>query len=439
MNARTTLRSGSRSSSTLVRLLGRAAAVAALPVLFGACAATPESEGDDVEESSETGEYGAATAKRPFPQASREFGIRPTNHSQAELNDAVRDYYERWKDAYVEASNGTTPGGGYIVRMKGVGAGAEDAKTTSEAHGYGMIIFALMAGHDPKAKKYFDGMYNMFDRHRSAANEANMSWLVAKNEKKSGDSDSATDGDMDIAYSLILADRQWGSGGAIDYLGQAKNTITNGVKKGDMGPNGRTDLGDWDDDPWNTRSSDWMPDHMRAFKKVTGDAYWSQAASTVYSLIGSIQKSYSPKTGLVPDFVIGSTPKPAPKNYLDEGTVDFSWNACRFPWRIAMDYGLYGKSQAKDALTPVMSWIVAKTGNNPSKIKAGYRLNGDQQASYSDSAFTAPMVAGATIDAKYQSFLNKGWDLIEGSEQDYYGDTLTLLSMLHISGNWWKP
>jgi len=178
---------------------------------------------------------------------------------------------------------------------------------------------------------------------------------------------------------------------------------------------------------------------MRAFKKVTGDAYWTDATSTVYSLIDSLQTSYSPKTGLVPDFVIGQTPKPAPKNYLDEGTVDFSWNACRFPWRISVDYGLYGKEPSKAALTKVMDWLVPKTGNNPTKIKAGYRLNGDAQASYSDLAFTAPMVAAATIDGKYQSFLNKGWDAIKDEEQDYYGDTIALLSMLHASGNWWRP
>lgn len=28
---------------------------------------------------------------------------------------------------------------------------------------------------------------------------------------QSGDADSATDGDLDIAYSLLLADQRWGS------------------------------------------------------------------------------------------------------------------------------------------------------------------------------------------------------------------------------------
>ena len=375
----------------------------------------------------------------PFPQASRPFGTRPSNHPQAALDDAVRSYYEYWKSAYVEPSNGTTPGGGYFVHMTGVGQGADESKTTSEAHGYGMIIFAIMAGHDPAAKEHFDGMYNMFDKHRSTLNDANMSWIISNSESSSGDSDSATDGDMDVAYSLILADRQWGSGGDIDYLAQAKNTITQGVKGGDMGPNKRPGLGDWDDDPWNTRASDWMTGHFRTYQEVTGDAYWGQVVTTLFSVASSLQQSHAPATGLLPDFVIGQTPQPAPFDYLGEGLVDFSWNACRFPLRFALDHGLHGAPEPKNALAPVLSWIVAKTGNDPSKIKAGYFLNGDPQVNYSANAFTAPLVAAATTDPQYQSFLDKGWDEIVTHEDDYYSDTITLLSMLHLSGNWWKP
>lgn len=384
---------------------------------------------------------GSNGTKRPFPQANRPYGIRPNHVGQSSLNDTVKAYYDYWKAAHVRQSNGTTPGGGYYVSMHGVGPGGADSKTSSEAHGYGMLIFALMAGHDAKAKAYFDGMYNMFDKHRSKQNAANMSWVIDKTESKSGDSDSATDGDMDVGYALLLADKQWGSSGNINYLSQAKNTIQNGVKKSDIGPNLRTNLGDWDDNAWNTRSSDWMTGHMRAYQLATGDAFWANVANTTYGVLTSIQKNHSPTTGLMPDFILGSTPKPAPKNYLDEGTVDFSWNACRFPFRIAMDYGLYGTSEAKQALTPVLNWITQKTGNDAGKVKAGYFLNGSAQVSYSDAAFTAPMVAGATIDAKYQAFLNDGWDTIKNppADPDYYGDTLTLLSMIYISGNWWKP
>ncbi len=387
------------------------------------------------------GSSGSNGVSLPFPQASRPYGIRPNHVSQGSLDSAVRAYYDYWKAAHVRASNGTTPGGGYYVSMAGVGPGGADSKTSSEAHGYGMIIFALMAGHDPKAKSYFDGMFNMFDKHRSTANSANMSWIVSKTESKSDDSDSATDGDMDVAYAMLLANKQWGSSGSINYLSNAKNTITNGIKKSDVNANMRTSLGDWDDHASNTRASDWMTGHMRAYQAATGDAFWSTLVGNTYSVLFSIQQNYSPNTGLMPDFIVGSTPKPAAKNYLDEGTVDFSWNACRFPFRIAMDYGHYGTADAKKALVPVMNWITKKTGGDADKIKAGYFLDGTAQVSYSDGAFTGPMVAAATIDAQYQAFLNDGWNTLKSvpSEPDYYGDTLTLMSMLYVSGNWWKP
>ena len=384
---------------------------------------------------------GGSGVALPFPQASRPYGTRPNHVGQSTINNDVRAYYDYWKTTHVRASNGATSGGGYYVSMQGVGPGGDNSKTSSEAHGYGMIIFALMAGYDAKAKAYFDGMYNMFDKHRSTANSANMSWVISKSESKADDSDSATDGDMDVAYALLLANKQWGSAGTINYLAQAKNTIQNGVKKGDVGPNNRTSLGDWDDNAWNTRASDWMTGHMRAYEAATGDVFWSNLAANTFSVLFSIQKNYAPNTGLMPDFIVGSTPKPAAKNYLDEGTVDFSWNACRFPLRIAADYGHYGTADAKKALVPVMNWITKKTGGDAAKIKAGYMLDGTQQVSYSDASFTAPMIAAATIDPQYQSFLNDGWDTMKDppADADYYGDTLTMLSMVYVSGNWWKP
>jgi len=40
-----------------------------------------------------------------------------------------------------------------------------------------------------------------------------------------GDFDSAADGDLDIAYALLLADRQWGSCGTVNYLLEAQRVL----------------------------------------------------------------------------------------------------------------------------------------------------------------------------------------------------------------------
>lgn len=345
---------------------------------------------------------------------------------------AVKSYYTYWKNTYVKTLSGTR--GGYYVAMQGVGPDGDKSITTSEAHGYGMIIFALMADHDPEAKKYFDGFFNVFDNHRSSMSSANMAWIITNPD--TGRYSSATDGDMDIAYALLLAHAKWGSNDAINYLAEAKRTIQDGIKRSDFNISGRPSLGDWDRDPHNTRSSDWMPGHFRAYYAATQDDFWLSATAKVYELVQIIQTNYSPATGLMPDFVIGANPTPAPKNYLDEGTVDFSWNACRNPLRIAIDYGLNGAPEAKSALSKMAGWIVQTTNGDPTKIRAGYFLDGKPQVSYSAAAFTAPLVAAATVDSKYQSFVNKGWDTLVKAKADYYSDSINLLTLLYLADLW---
>lgn len=246
----------------------------------------------------------------PFPQAANNNTagvIRPNHRTQAQLDQDVLDFFNYWETKYVMESNGNTPGGGYYIKADSTGGHPYPIKSNSEAHGYGMLIYALMGD-----KVHYDGMWNMFNEHRSVLDSDNMSWVITEDEYASQDGDSATDGDFDVAYSMILADKQWGSGGAVNYIEEAKRMITNGIKQSDMGNSTfRTLLGDWDTDQNSTRSSDWMAGHMRAFGQVTGDAFWDSAADTVYSLINYITVNYAPNTGLMPDFIIDSNPKPA--------------------------------------------------------------------------------------------------------------------------------
>ena len=378
---------------------------------------------------------------KPFPQGLNFPGcIKPGNVTPAQMNTTVSNYYRQWKTGYVKRSIGGEIGNGFYVNIKGTGGSGSEV-TTSEAHGYGMIVFALMAGFDDSAKIYYDGMLNLFDLHRSAINDNLMSWVI---DPENGDSDGATDGDMDIAYSLLLADIQWGSEGKIDYLTRANTMITQGIKGSDVRTTGskRTTLGDWDDNPYNTRPSDWMAGHVRAFYESTKDQFWLQAADTIYSLISSISSNYSSNTGLMPDFVVGQNPKPAAANFLEAETDgEYSWNACRFPWRIALDYAHYGTPAAKQSLDMILTWVKGATNNKPGDIMAGYTLEGavSEGVDYSDMSFTAPLIAACVCDATHQAYLNLGWNIIKNAQGDYYGDSIGLLCLLFISGNWWKP
>src|SRR5438128_2865437 len=156
----------------------------------------------------------AAGVNHPFGAHTSAYatgGILPDHVSQAAMDQAVRDFYDVWKPQYLRQTCGT---GRYVIAT-GVAPGN---LTVSEGHGYGMIIMALMAGHDPDAKSYFDGMFAYFTEHPTATHAHLMSWYQNTSCADANGKDSASDGDLDIAYALLLADKQWGSGGAIDYL-----------------------------------------------------------------------------------------------------------------------------------------------------------------------------------------------------------------------------
>lgn len=362
--------------------------------------------------------------------------IKPDHKTQDEINQDVYDYYYYWKNTHVRESNWNTPGGGYYVYMQGTGGNGEEI-TTSEAHGYGMMIFVLMGD-----KEYFDGMFNMFDKHRSTSNPNNMSWVIHYTEDTKYDEGSAADGDMDVAYALLLAHDMWGSSGNINYLKEAKQIITYGIKVSDMNTwSKRVMMGDFDTDPYSTRASDWMVGHLRAYYNVTGDSFWLEAADEIYYLIDSITQNYSPWTGLMPDFIVEDYPQPAPQWFLNEyqDTNQYMWNSCRYPWRITVDYAHHGTPEAKAAMKKTMDWLTWATDYDPANIKSGYNLDGSVINDFFNQAFAAPFITAAITDPSYQYYLNSGWEILNNSYTSYYGDSINLLCMLLISGNWWAP
>jgi hypothetical protein len=162
----------------------------------------------------------------------------------------------------------------------------------------------------------------------------------------------------------------------------------------------------------------------------------------VYALIAQMQTSSSPQTGLLPDFIINTTttPKPAAANFL-EGKADgeYGYNSCRVPWRIGTDYIVSHDGRAKTALQKINTWIMSATSNNPSKIMDGYKLDGSKGSGQTGTsgAFSSPFAVAAMI-GNNQAWLDGLWTS-RGINEDYYSDSITMLSMIVLSGNWWAP
>lgn len=381
----------------------------------------------------------------PFPNHTSYQGthIKPTNYSQTALDNQTSTFYDEWKNTYLK--NDCNADEYYILSGNG-------AKTVSEAHGYGMMIMCFMAGYEANARLYFDGMFRYYKSHPSMENKLLMDWKqLSCNDSASTDDDAASDGDIDIAFSLLLANAQWGSEGEINYLSEAKALI-NAIMQDEINPDiWVVKLGDWSDanDPnyyYGTRTSDFITSHFRAFAKATNNSNWDLVIDECYSLVNDIQSNQSSISGLMPDFIIhtNTSPIPSGQNYLEDTyDGDYYYNACRFPWRVGNDYLLSSDSRAKGAITKINTWLKNVTSGNVKAISNGYQLNGTPINNWNDATFVGPLAVGAMADVTSQDWLNALYsELVNNNDindGDYYSNTIKLLSMITISGNYWNP
>ncbi|MEU3748943.1 MULTISPECIES: glycosyl hydrolase family 8 [Streptomyces] len=366
--------------------------------------------------------------------------LKPSG-TQAAIDQKVVDYYNKWKAAFVRQNCGN---GWYQVISPDA-----DHPYVAEAQGYGMVVTATMAGADPDAKKIFDGLVKWKIDHPSSINP---DLLAAEQDaacRSVNGGDGATDGDMDVAYGLLLADKQWGSAGTYNYKDLALKHIA-AIKKDELNPTTKLlKLGDWsssgDQYYYISRTSDWMVDHFRAFRTASGDTTWDAVRSAHQTQISRLQSTYASGTGLLPDFVVdtNTTPKPAPGQVLeDPNDGAYWWNACRTPWRIADDAVTSGDATSLAAARKLNSWIKSKTGGDPNKIAIGYRLNGTQISAGSEAAFFAPFAVAAMTDPGSQAWLDALWNKMLTTPVDtssYFSASIQLQVMITASGNHWVP
>ncbi|MBZ4682803.1 MAG: hypothetical protein PWP46_227 [Fusobacteriaceae bacterium] len=418
--------------------------------------------------------------------------IKPNFKPQSELDKDIIEFYKNCEKFYIKKVPNTNEEELYldygIEARQNKEALLEwftpfNAVTTSESHGYAMIVVASMAKIDKENslnyKEKFDSLYRFFRKHPSKYSKDLMSWqevgiglrkengiVVGKVEKVVNTptgADSAIDGDMDIAYSLLIADKIWGSNGEIDYKSEAIKVI-HAIMENEINKKAYILLaGDWVRNGgsgnrkylWITRSSDFMLDHIRAFS-VVDDKYsneWKKLLEKTQEIINYNVEKYSENTGLVADFLQRDNPEdnnfiPAIGNVLEgENDGDYNWNACRIPWRFSVDAIYNGSTKINSSIATLNRWIRKKTKNNPENIRPGYYIRngktgeviGDRDSWGEDMSFTAPFLVSACIGKENQKWLNKLWQHIVDTpleEAEYFGNALKMQALIIASGNW---
>jgi endo-1,4-beta-D-glucanase Y len=226
----------------------------------------------------------------------------------------------------------------------------DDNSTVSEGQAYSMIRAVLM-----NDRKTFDACLawtETFLSRKASHGDKLLEWhFPNRHLPDRDDTMSASDADIDYAYSLILAHRAWNDQ---RYLVLAKEVLTSVLEKETALINGKIYLLPWpkkgnEPEPLvRLNPSYYAPSHFKLFYEVTGDNRWNEMADTTYDLLGRlIELPLNPQE--FPDWV----------DIDQQGVIKAQsgngWDAVRVPLRIAVDYYLYGDKRALE----ILRWFAA--------------------------------------------------------------------------------
>jgi hypothetical protein len=379
-------------------------------------------------------------------------------YSQANLNRELLSFYNDWKIRYLRIAEDSSPLNEYLFYTLDQPT-SNNAVTVSEAMGYGMVIFPIMSKFDSTAKDHFTSIYNYIKSYPSIYNSNLMAWQQIKDPKgnivnSEAETSSATDGDMDISYGLLLAHKLWGENDKINYKYEAVKRINALINSCVNRKDYILTLGDWvtgiaeNNFKYVTRSSDFLIYHIREFIKfdTNNSNKWRLVLRTINSIISGQMKRQSKYNGLMPDFFIRAngryiTPKAKVLETIHDG--DYYFNSCRIPWRYSMDI-ILNKTPVTTQLHTLNTWIKKETLSNPENIKSGYYIANDYPGkpfgSTNDLSFIAPFLVSSLIEKGNDDWTISLWKTLINkpiTKCTFYENTLKLMAMIVATENWY--
>jgi endo-1,4-beta-D-glucanase Y len=256
-------------------------------------------------------------------------------------------------------------------------------------------------------------------------------------------SGAASDGDEDMAFALVMADKKWGGKGSLPdtYASFAKKQIEliwqhevdhqlgDVLMPGDQFGGGQV-----------INISYFAPAYYRIFGQVTGKtAEWNRTLETSYDVLEATlnQANKNASNGLVPAW---STPAGAPMAPTGSShPTHHQLDSCRTPFRLAQDYCWFGEPRALAYLQKINAF---HAGVGAANLVDGYNLDGTPfaGANLHLAAFVGGAGVGAMATPEHAKLRDEayvaiaGWQSLLGGSL-YYNESWSMLSLLMMSGH----
>ena len=329
------------------------------------------------------------------------------------------DAYNAWKAEFVETCSGTPTK--HRIKFDNT------TETVSEGIGYGMLLAAYAADQD-----LFDGLWEYYKYYKNS--RGLMHWKISGCASTLGQN-GATDADLDAAMALRVADHQWQGQG---YDTDAQTLITD-IKDHEIhpAPSYQTSNGDgWLLGSSTCRNPSYQsPGYYRVFGAFTGNtAFWNQVATVSHTLLNANAHA---TTGLVSNWC---NPLGTPNTC--NGSLEYGFDACRHPWRMAVDAAWHGSTDAIALCDKITAYVDGVVATGIWNLKGPVLMDGSSAGLYHNSTFVATWAAGVVgTDATNQTLLNTLYDRTRTVEPNapYFGSTLRVLSLFLMTGNFWNP
>ena len=360
----------------------------------------------------------SGNGKVPFGSKGQyQYGIVPTNAS----SDDAKNAYNAWKQEYVTSCGG----GSYRVKFD------DGSSTVSEGIAYGMLLSVYA---DDKAT--FDGLWQYYKNNRNG--NGVMNWKINGCSGASGQN-GATDAELDAAMALIIAAIQWPGG---SYTNDAVKLIQT-IKTYEMAADGQALNGDaWGSANSCRNPSYFAPAYYVEFAKVdaANASFWSTTAINASNKL--LKANMNSTSGLISNWCDASSGTENACGPTGSGGYGYGADACRNPWRMAVDYLWHGNNCSEGASAINAKLVNFVKGHESSVCKGPFdnrSISNPESGRYANGSYST--MALPMMTSSNQSSLNNCYSAVKalGDYDVYFNTTLRCITMFVLTGNFWSP